>query len=211
MYVPHSNAMDDDARMRAFVAEIGAAQLITIGDDGYPAATLLPVVWTGDRAVAHMAKANAHWRAITPGSPALLVCQGHQAYVSPTWYATKADHGRVVPTWNYSAVEIRGTVTVFDDADRLRAAVTTLTDLHEGGRDHPWSVTDAPADYVSGQLRGIVGIEVEVEAVTGKAKLSQNRSSADVAGVIARLRREPSSSARAVADEMEREVPSTRR
>ncbi len=205
MYVPHSNAVDD-GRMRTFVSDIGAAQLITISEDGYPAATLLPILWIGDRVIAHMAKANPHWRTITAGSPALLVCQGNQAYISPSWYASKADHGRVVPTWNYSAVELRGTVSVFDDSDDLRAAVTALTDLHEGGRDQPWATTDAPPDYISGQLRGIVGIEMRVEAVTGKAKLSQNRSAADQEGVIAGLRSEPHRAARAVADDMAREI-----
>ena len=195
--------MNDDAQMRAFIAEIGAAQLVTVGADGFPASTLLPVIWTGDRVIAHLAKANPHWRTVEPDTPALFVCQGHQAYVSPSWYAAKAEHGRVVPTWNYSAVELRGTVNVFDDADRLREAVSLLTYHHESGRDEPWAVTDAPAEYISGQLRGIVGIEMRVEAATGKAKLSQNRSRADLDGVIAGLRTEPTSAAWTVAKEMQ--------
>ena len=203
MYVPPYNAMDDDAQMRAFVTRIGAAQLITIGADGYPAATLLPVIWTGDRVIAHLAKANPHWRDIGPNAPALFVCQGNQAYVSPSWYAAKAEHGRVVPTWNYSAVELRGTVNVFHDADRVHEAVSLLTHHHEDGRDEPWAVTDAPADYISGQLRGIVGLEMRVESVSGKAKLSQNRSEADADGVITGLRTESSTAARAVAEEMQ--------
>jgi transcriptional regulator len=203
MYVPPYNAMHDEAQMRAFVAEMGAAHLVTVGDDGYPVATLLPVIWTGDRVIAHLAKANPHWRAVEPDAPALLVCQGHQAYISPSWYATKAEHGRVVPTWNYSAVELRGTVNAFHDADRLREAVTVLTDHHESRRDRPWAVTDAPAEYVSGQLRGIVGIEMQVEAAAGKAKLSQNRSQADRDGVIAGLHRESHCAARTVASQMQ--------
>lgn len=203
MYVPHFNAMNDDAQMRAFVAEIGAAQLVTIGADGYPASTLLPVIWTGDRVIAHLASANPHWRTVSPDTPALFVCQGHQAYISPSWYATKAEHGRVVPTWNYSAVELKGTVNVFDDTDRLREAVTLLTHQHESGRDQPWAVTDAPEEYINGQLRGIVGIEMQVEAAIGKAKLSQNRSQADLDGVIAGLRSDPNSAARTVATQMQ--------
>ena len=203
MYVPPYNAMDDDAQMRAFVTRIGAAQLITIGADGYPAATLLPVIWAGDRVIAHLAKANPHWRDIGPDAPALFVCQGNQAYVSPSWHAAKAEHGRVVPTWNYSAVELRGTVNVFHDADRVHEAVSLLTHHHEDGRDEPWAVTDAPADYISGQLRGIVGLEMRVESVSGKAKLSQNRSEADADGVITGLRTESSTAARAVAEEMQ--------
>jgi transcriptional regulator len=202
VYIPPYNAMDDDAQMRAFVAEMGAAQLVTVGVDGYPVSTLLPVIWTEDRVIAHLAKANPQWRTVERDTPALFVCQGHQAYISPSWYATKAEHGRVVPTWNYSAVELRGTVNVFDDADRLREAVTLLTDHHESGRDQPWAVSDAPAEYISGQLRGIVGIEMRVEAATGKAKLSQNRSQADRDGVIAGLQGEPNSAAWTVARAM---------
>lgn len=203
MYVPPYNAMNDEAGMRAFVARTGAAQLVTVGVDGYPAATLLPVIWTGDRVIAHLAKANPQWRTVGSDAPALFVCQGHQAYVSPSWYATKAEHGRVVPTWNYSAVELRGTVNVFHDEDRLREAVTLLTDHHESGRDDPWAVTDAPAEYVTGQLRGIVGVEMRVESAAGKAKLSQNRSPADRDGVVGGLLAEPGSGARAVGKEMQ--------
>lgn len=203
MYVPPYNAMKDDAQMRSFVADVGAAQLITIGADGFPASTLLPVVWTGDQVIAHLARANPHWQAIGADTPALLVCQGHQAYVSPSWYAAKAEHGRVVPTWNYSAVELRGTVNAFHEPERLLEAVSLLTHQHEDGRDLPWSVADAPPDYISGQLRGIVGVEMRVESATGKVKLSQNRSEADVSGVIAGLRTEPGSDARCVADEMQ--------
>lgn len=202
MYVPPYNAMDDDAQMRAFVTQIGAAQFVTVGADGFPVATLLPIIWTGDRVIAHLAKANPQWRTIEPDAPALFVCQGHQAYVSPSWYAAKAEHGRVVPTWNYSAVELKGTVNAFDDADRLHEAVSLLTQHHENSRDEPWAVTDAPAEYISGQLRGIVGIEMRIEAATGKAKLSQNRSPADLDGVIAGLRTEPNSTAPTVAEEM---------
>jgi transcriptional regulator len=211
MYVPPANAMPHDADLRAFVAEVGAAQLVTVGAGGYPAATLLPVIWSGDQVIAHLAKANPHWRAIEPDTPALFVCQGHQAYISPSWYAAKAEHGRVVPTWNYSAVELKGTVTVFHDPDHLREAVTLLTDHHERRREHPWAVTDAPAAYIRGQLRGIVGILMRVESATGKAKLSQNRSEADRDGVIAGLLSEPNRDARAVGHEMQWSASNSRR
>jgi len=187
MYVPHVHAVDDEAELRAMVAAFGSAELITTGPDGYPLATLLPVLWRGDRVIAHMARANQHWKAIAPGSKALLLCGGPQAYVSPSWYAAKAEHGRVVPTWNYSAVHLTGTVTVTEDAGWLREAVTLLTDAHEQPRDEPWHVTDAPADYVDKQLRAIVGIDIAVERVEGKAKHSQNRSEDDQLGVIAGL------------------------
>lgn len=185
--MPAANAVTDPDDARAMVAAVGTATFVTTGQDGYPRATLLPVRWSGERVVAHLARANPHWREVADGSPCLLVVTGPQAYVSPGWYASKAEHGRVVPTWNYESVQLRGRATVHEDLDRLRAVVTDLTDAHEAGRTDPWHVTDAPEAYVAGQLRGIVGLEVVVEEVTAKAKLSQNRSDADRAGVVAGL------------------------
>ena len=187
MYVPRFNEVADEAELRAMVAAIGSAELITTAADGYPRATLLPIVWDGDTVVAHFARANPHWQTIVDGAPVLLVCAGAQAYVSPTWYAAKAEHGRVVPTWNYSTVHLRGPVRIVDDAAWLRAAVTRLTDHHEADRPDRWQVTDAPEAFIEGQLRGIVGVEIAVEKVEGKAKLSQNRSEADRRGVVAGL------------------------
>jgi transcriptional regulator len=203
VYVPHFNAVDDLDHARAMVAAVGSAQLITVGDDGYPLATLLPVIWDHERLVFHFARANPHWRSITDQAPALAVVTGAEAYVSPSWYAAKAEHGRVVPTWNYSAVELRGRVTVHDDPAWVREAVGRLTDLHEQRREQPWSVEDAPEAYVAGQLRAIVGVELAVESVTAKAKLSQNRSEADRAGVVEGLRREGGGREREVAHVME--------
>ncbi|MEO6470822.1 MAG: FMN-binding negative transcriptional regulator, partial [Aeromicrobium sp.] len=113
-----------------------------------------------------------------------------QAFISPSWYASKAEHGKVVPTWNYSAIQFAGTITVHDDPDWVRRAVTELTDRHEGRRSEPWAVTDAPGAYVAGQLKAIIGLQMTVERVEAKAKLSQNRSAADRAGVVAGLRAE---------------------
>lgn len=202
MYVPRFNMMDH-AEIPRLVAAAGAAELVTVGPDGYPAATLLPVVWDGDRLILHMARANPHWKAIAPGSPALAVVAGSQAYVSPSWYPSKAEHGRVVPTWNYTAVHFTGRVEVYDDPAWVRDAVTRLTDLHEGRRDRPWSVDDAPATFIEQQLRAIVGIELAIEKVEGKTKLSQNRSEADRAGVIEGLRVEGGDREHHVADLME--------
>jgi transcriptional regulator len=203
VYVPRFNAMEDGEEIRRLVAGVGSAQLVPVSDDGYPAATLLPVLWDGDRLVLHMARANPHWRSIRPGAPALAVVTGDEAYVSAAWYPSKAEHGRVVPTWNYSAVHITGRAEVREDPAWLRDAVTRLTDAHEGDRAQPWSVADAPDRYVEKQLRAIVGIEVTVERVEAKAKLSQNRDDADVAGVIAGLRREGGGREHRVADAME--------
>jgi transcriptional regulator len=205
MYTPPFNALTDESEIRALVADWGSAQLITVGADGYPAATLLPILWEdGDRVVAHMARANPHWRQIGPNTPTLLVCTGPQAYVSPSWYAAKAEHGKVVPTWNYSTVHLTGTARVIDDADWVRTAVTDLTDRHEAGRADRWHITDAPEEYVRGQLRGIVGIEIHLTRVEAKTKLSQNRSEADRRGVIDGLRQEHTGDANAVAQQMNR-------
>lgn len=202
MYVPVFNALDDAAEIRALVAAAGTAELVTVAPDGYPASTLLPVVWDGDRLVFHMARANPQWRSMVDDAPALAVVTGPQAYVSPSWYASKAEHGRVVPTWNYSAVHVTGRAGVRTDEVWLREAVTLLTDHHEGRRTDPWHVDDAPDAFVTKQLRAVVGIEMRIERVEAKAKLSQNRSEADHAGVVAGLAGQGHAEAVAVADAM---------
>lgn len=186
LYTPRFNVMDADD-VRPFVEAVATAQLVTVGEDGVPDATFLPVLWEGERLVGHVARANAHWRRIVDGSPALAIVTGPHSYISPSWYATKAEHGKVVPTWNYSVVHLRGEVVVHDDATWVRDLVTRLTDRHEASREEPWAVTDAPADYLEKNLRPIVGVEVVVSSVEAKAKLSQNRSVEDRAGVAAGL------------------------
>jgi transcriptional regulator len=198
--------MENEAEMREIVSALGSAELITVGRDGYPIATLLPIVWRADTVIAHMARANPQWQEIEAGAPVLLVCAGPQAYVSPSWYAAKAEHGRVVPTWNYSTVHLTGRAWVREDTGWLRTAVADLVDVHEATRVQPWHVTDAPERYIEGQLRGIVGIEVRVERVEGKAKLSQNRSEADRRGVIEGLRQDGTDGAIAVAAAMSSEL-----
>lgn len=203
MYAPAFNRVDDEDAARLMVARAGAGELISVGPDGYPVATLLPVLWRGDRVLAHLARANPHWQQIGADSPGLLVVGGPQAYVSPSWYASKAEHGRVVPTWNYTTVHLTGRVRVHDDVEWLRALVTALTEEHEAGREHPWAVSDAPEAYVAGQLRGIVGVELVVERVEAKAKLSQNRSEADRSGVVEGLRADGGPGTAQVADLMQ--------
>jgi transcriptional regulator len=215
VYVPPFNAVTDQDELRAMVAAARSGWLVTVGADGTPAATLLPIMWHGDLVIAHLARANPQWRELPPDSPGLIIVGGPEAYVSPTWYAAKAEHGRVVPTWNYTAVQLTGRVTSHHDSEWLRAAVTELTDTHESGRDERWRITDAPETYVEAQLRGIVGIEFRVTGVEGKAKLSQNRSADDRLGVVAGLRDDAdtrlagaaSAAARDVADEMSDRPP----
>jgi transcriptional regulator len=186
LYVPAANVLDLDLA-RALVAEVATAQLVTVAADGTPDATFLPIRWRDETVVGHLALANRHHRRIVDGSVALAIVTGPDAYVSPSAYPSKVEHGKVVPTWNYSVVQIRGVVRVIRDAEWLRALVTELTDTHESMREQPWEVTDAPADFIDGQLRAIVGVELTVTSVEAKAKLSQNRSDADRAGVRADL------------------------
>jgi transcriptional regulator len=202
VYVPHFNAMVEP-ELHRLVTAVGSAELVTVGADGYPQATLLPVIWDDQRLVFHMARANPHWREIEPDAPALAVVAGPQAYVSPAWYPSKEEHGRVVPTWNYTAVHVTGRAQVYDDPAWLRDAVTDLTSLHERDRERPWSVGDAPERYLDKQLRAIVGIELTIETVEGKAKLSQNRSEQDQAGVVDGLRQEGGPREHQVADLMQ--------
>ena len=184
MYIPPVNRITDDQDIRDFVRQVRSAWMVTTGPDGVPVATLLPIIWRDDTVIAHMAIANDHWRALTSDMPVLLIVSGPEAYVSPSWYASKTEHGRVVPTWNYLAVHLTGTARVERDPQWLRNAVVELTDHHESERENRWHVTDAPDEFVTAQLGGIVGITVAVTGVEAKAKLSQNRSDADKLGVV---------------------------
>jgi transcriptional regulator len=209
MYTPRHFDWNDLKQIGSFVDGAQAADLITF-DGTRPVATLLPVIWdrsddpgagepdAGEagpgrygRLLGHIAIANPQWQTAAPGAQALAIVRGPQAYISPAWYESKARHGRVVPTWNYETVHLTGTVTFHQDAEWLRSLVTRLTERHEGGREHPWHVTDAPPEYIEGQLRAIVGVELAVIAVEAKQKLSQNRSELDREGVVAGLRTEP--------------------
>lgn len=202
MYTPHHFALQDPAQLADLVRSVGAADLVSVGPDGTPLATRLPVLWDQEHGVlhAHFARANDHWRHIVDGARGLAVVTAAEAYISPSWYASKAEHGRVVPTWNYSQVQLAGSLTVHDDPDWLRVMVTRLTEQHESGREPAWSVNDAPATFVAGQLRAIVGVELRIDRVEAKAKLSQNRSEADRTGVVAGLRAEAAPRAGEVAD-----------
>jgi transcriptional regulator len=136
---------------------------------------------------AHVARANPLWKAHPAGADVTVIFQSVEHYVSPGWYPSKAETGKVVPTWNYALVEVRGPLIVHDDALWLRAQVGALTERHEGARSEPWRVEDAPPGYIDAMLRGIVGIEIPISSIVGKFKLSQNRSDTDRAGVVAGL------------------------
>jgi transcriptional regulator len=211
MYLPRHFTLTDLNQITAFVDAAQSADLVTF-DGTKPVSTLLPVIWdrpadfdgeqVRGRLLGHIAIANEQWQTPLPGAQALAIIRGPQAYISPAWYEAKARHGRVVPTWNYEAVHLTGDITFHRDAEWLRTFVTRLTSLHEAGREHPWAVTDAPPEYIDGQLRAIVGVELVVTSIEAKQKLSQNRSELDRAGVVAGLRDEPGPDAAAIAAAM---------
>jgi transcriptional regulator len=186
VYVPKQFQMDD-SDVRDLLVHHGAADLVTQTDHGL-LATMLPFVFDeaiGERGslLGHVARNNDQWRYQAQGE-ALVIIRGPDTYVTPSWYAAKQEHGRVVPTWNYVTAHVYGRLVVHDDPAWVEALVRRLTEKHEAPRGAPWSVDDAPRTYVDGQLRAIVGIEVQVTRVEAKAKASQNRSKADIDGVL---------------------------
>lgn len=187
MYTPRAFALDDLPEIQQLIQHTRLAQLVTFGEQGLQASHL-PLLLNPDEGpngtlYGHMAKANRQWQDLQNGGEALVIFAGAEAYVSPSFYPAKAEHGKVVPTWNYIAVHAYGTAEVFTDAERLLELVSALTDRHEGSRAQPWKVSDAPADYIDGMLKAIVGFALPIQRLEGKRKLSQNRSPADIAGV----------------------------
>ena len=185
MYVPAHFAAPADA-LDQLLAAPGAVDLVSSTPGGLTAMTLPmlhdPVAGTLS---GHLARTNPQWRD-TVGD-VLVIVRGPDAYVSPGWYASKTEHGRVVPTWDYVLAHVHGELVVHDDAGWLEQHVRRLTDAHEAGRAEPWAVADAPERFVAGQLRAIVGVEVRIRRVEAKWKLSQNRPGADIDGVVAGL------------------------
>ncbi len=200
MYVPAHFAANDLAEIAGFVDRAGAADLVTF-DGTRLVSTLLPVIWDRDdggngRLLGHIALTNPQWQTAVAAVPALAIIRGPQAYISPSWYQSTKEHGRTVPTWNYTTVHFTGPVTFRRDDDWLRDVVTRLTERHEAGRNGRWWISDAPEKFIAGQLRAIVGVEMQVDLIEAKDKLSQNRTPQDRAGVIAALRAEPGGGAR---------------
>ncbi|TIT19867.1 MAG: FMN-binding negative transcriptional regulator [Mesorhizobium sp.] len=175
--------------------------LVSNGAEG-PVANAIPFLLDADvppngRLRAHLAKANPQWRLLAdnPLAPVLVVFQGADAYVTPSWYETKRETGKVVPTWNYAIVQVRGIVTVIEDQDWLSKQISDLTMSQEGSRSAPWAVTDAPAPFIQSQIKGIVGLEIAITEISGKWKVSQNRPAADRVGVAEGLESETANSA----------------
>lgn len=186
MYIPAHFAADEQA-VDDLLAHLGAADLITATPEGV-VATLLPLVYDpGSRVLrGHLARNNDQWRRQVVGE-ALVIVRGPDTYISPSWYPSKTEHGRVVPTWNYVTAHVYGRLTVHDDPAWVERNVRELTGHHEARRPQPWSVDDAPREYIEGALRAIVGVELLITRVEAKFKLSQNQSAADIDGVISGL------------------------
>jgi transcriptional regulator len=177
--------------LHAFIRQRPLATIVTCGPDG-PEATHAPVVLHADLGPkgvlrCHLARANDLWKSLQISASVLAIFHGAEHYITPSWYPSKQEHGKVVPTWNYVAVHVRGHARIFDDSQELLEHLKALTDGNERAFQEPWSVSNAPQEYVEALSRAIVGIEISIYAIEGKWKVSQNRSEADRKGVVAGL------------------------
>lgn len=202
MYIPASFREDRLEAMHALMRARPLAMLIVQGRDGLQAAPVPFMLYADEGGHgtlrAHVARANPLWRELDGADECLVVFQGAEGYVTPSWYASKATTHKVVPTWNYATVQARGRAAAIDDAAWLRRQLDDLTRCHEGVRPRPWVPDDAPADYLAAQMKAIVGIEISIARIEGKWKMSQNREIADRAGVVDGLR---------AADDLHRNLP----
>jgi transcriptional regulator len=206
MYLPASFKEERVPVLHDAIRRIKVGQLVTLGSEGLEASPL-PMLIDPEPApfgtlYGHLARANPQWKRAAATPEALVTFLGPNAYVTPSWYAAKREHGKVVPTWNYITVHATGTPRWIEDRDELLGIVTRLTNTHEGERKAPWAVTDAPADYIDGMLKAIVGFALPITRLDGKWKLSQNRNPADIAGVREGTAAEPGDNAAALAAAM---------
>ena len=208
MYEVEHFTQTDHAVLRAYLSENPFAALV-VGTPEGPSVDHIPLEFDSSwgskgRLLGHVARANPLWQSFESGEAALAIFSAHQAYVSPDWYAGKAADPRVVPTWNYAAVHVSGRLSFFHDAERISALLNRLTDQFESKRSNPWRTSDAPSDFIEKMVGAVVGIQLEIEGMHGKWKLSQNRSAQDRKGVREGLRRESGAAGAALADLMER-------
>ena len=189
MYNPPAFAETRPDELHAIIRAASLPVLVSPTMGGTLMATHLPLTLFSapDRLVGHVARANPHWRDADCTARSLAIFTAAEGYVSPSWYASKAETGKVVPTWNYTAVHAAGRLEIIEDPEELLRIVTALTNRYEHHRPAPWAVTDAPAEYIASQLRGIIGLVLHIDVLEGKAKLSQNKTMPDRAGVAAGL------------------------
>ncbi len=188
MYLPPAFREDRLQVQHDLIRKHPLGLLVTVGHDG-PLASPLPFVLDSSASTlgtlrGHLARGNTQWKESRLDINALVIFQGPDVYVSPSWYQTKQETGKVVPTWNYATVHARGKLRVIEDADWLSAQIAELTNQMEGQRAQPWAVSDAPSDYIESQIKGIVGLEIGIAEIEGKWKVSQNRPVADRRGVV---------------------------
>ncbi|MEM7774127.1 MAG: FMN-binding negative transcriptional regulator [Pseudomonadota bacterium] len=187
MYVPKHFALDDRGSILALIRSYPFAALVTQPGDGFNVTHIPTVIKPddGDHGAieCHLSRANPQWRELVEGAPALMIFSGPQAYVTPAWYPAKAEHGKVVPTWNYAVVHAHGRAEAVDDRDWLVRHVAELSDQEEAGNEAPWSTSDAPETYITALSRGIVGVRLVIDQIEAKAKMSQNRPEHDRDGV----------------------------
>lgn len=210
MYMPKYHAMTDVSEMQAHLDEHPLGAWVFSGDAGL-VANHIPFVLdrsAGEfgRLLGHVSRANPVWRQLAQGAASVVMFMGPQAYITPAWYPGKQDHGKVVPTWNYITVHAHGAMRAVEDASWTLDMLNRLTDAQESGRPDPWRVGDAPADYVRQTLRGIVGIELTIERLEGRLKLSQDEALADRQGTVEGLRREPDSGSHELARRVEQQL-----
>jgi transcriptional regulator len=212
---PHFNEDRVDV-LQHLIRGHGLATLVTYGPSGLIASHVPLVLDTSDTSASaagaaasygtlrgHLSRANQQWRDYSPDVPALAIFAGPQHYITPAWYPAKAEHGKVVPTWNYIVVHAYGRLETYEDRESLLANVEALTTHHEASRPEPWKVSDAPASYIDAQLKGIIGISLRIDRLEGKWKISQNRSAADQASVAAALRESGTDASVAMAETMD--------
>jgi transcriptional regulator len=204
MYQPPHFREDSLEVQHALIRAHPLGLLVTLGSAGL-VANPIPFVLDASASPqgtlkAHLSRANGQWQDFNPDLEALVVFQGPETYITPSWYAAKREHGKVVPTWNYAIVQAYGRMRVIGDPDWLLRQITAMTDVQEAARPEPWNVGDAPAPFVAAQLKGIIGIEIEITRIEGKWKVSQNRSEADRQGVAEGLRFAQDDDSRHMAD-----------
>jgi transcriptional regulator len=188
MYIPRHNEEKRVSVMRTLIVSRPLGTLVTLGASGL-FASHIPMVLEDDGSQfgvlkGHISRANTQWRDFVPAVDALAIFAGHQHYISPNWYPGKKEHGKEVPTWNYAVVHAYGPLKAIDDERWLLTFLHRLTDIHEAGSPVPWNVSDAPADFIKSLLHGIIGLELPIQRLEGKWKVSQNRTEAERKGVI---------------------------
>ncbi|MEO6269677.1 MAG: FMN-binding negative transcriptional regulator [Lautropia sp.] len=214
MYLPAHFEQPDQAAVHRLMLDSPLATLVTCSDGAIDANHVPMIAVLRDRKIVlrfHVARANPLWRDADPAGEVLAIFQGPDTYISPSWYATKAQHGKVVPTWNYAVVHAYGRLTVFDDKEWLREFLPSLTNTHEARFDKPWQVGDAPDDYIETMMGSIVGLELEVGRVLAKWKMSQNQPAANRATLVTGLEQTSQPGAQAIGQLIAAQVPQRKR